>query len=128
MKAKFIARALPALLACLACGWLTGCASSKAPSYYKTTLAEPHPYPRSTIETREKPVLQKDGTYLFVDEKGKPYVDLDGTPITIPKQYIAKIEKKTEAPDKNDRDLFESRGKKDYNPSKPQFFRSFEFR
>jgi len=97
----------------------SGCASSKGFSYYKTVLADPHPYPVSVIRTEAKPAKQGD-EYLFSFP--------DGVQVKIPAQYIARVEQVREERDKNDRDLFETQKPKAYKPSKEYFRGPFEFR
>jgi hypothetical protein len=96
-----------------------GCASSSK-SFYKTTLADPHPYPFSVIRTAEKPQKQPNGTLRFTDQ--------NGTVVEIPEQYIARIERQKLEADKNERDLVESRKPKAYKPTQGYFLSPFEFR
>jgi hypothetical protein len=96
-----------------------GCASSRGFSYYKTVLADPHPYPVSVIRTESKPAKQGN-EYLFSFP--------DGIQVKIPAQYVARVEQVREERDKNDRDLFESKKPSAYKPSKEYFRGPFEFR
>lgn len=104
-----------------ACLWVAGCATGqKVPSYYKTTLADPHPYPVQVIRTLEKPVKQSNGMYLLTDP--------NGLKLEVPQQYVKSIERERPERDKNNPDLFESRKPKEYKPSQGYFRGPFEFR
>lgn len=99
---------------------LAGCHSTpKAPSYYKTTLADPHPYPVQVIRTLQKPQKQSNGTYLLIDPSGAK--------LEIPVQFVKKIERDKPEPDKSQRNLYEAKPK-EYKPNNAQFRGPFEFR
>lgn len=117
--------AVASLLLALPAGLMTGCAS-RGSSYYKLTLADPHPYPMSVIRTESKPEKKGD-VYVFKDAEGRPLKDLAGAPVQIPSKYVAKVERVKEEPDKNDRELVESKPKT-HKPTKQYFLKPFEFR
>lgn len=97
-----------------------GCHSTpKAPAYYKTTLADPHPYPVQVIRTLQKPQKQSNGTYLLIDP--------NGAKLEIPVQFVKKIERDKPEPDKSQKYLYESKPK-EYKPNNAQFRGPFEFR
>lgn len=107
------------MLAGLAVAGLTGCMSNQTPTIYKTTFADPHPYPVSVIRTTSKP--EKAGEFY-------KFMDPNGVEMEIPAQYVARVEKVKAERDKNDPDLVERSRPKKFEPRKEYFRTPFEFR